>query len=656
MRNLSPNLETNLLAADEIMKLEFESNTADRPFAVTDYPAAAYQENSAARVPQMLEAGIKAAQDGNRNEARQLLIQVTEAEPNNETAWLWMASISEYPEELIIFLDNVLSINPNNSRALEWMQATKTLLAKTFVQRGGEALEDANKDFARQCFLQAVVHDSRNETAWQSLADIADSPEEKISHLQKISNFNPDNKSVQDSLQALRKQATDAILQKANRAAISGEREAAKEMLREVLQYAPELEEAWILKAYLADSFSEKITAFEKVLTLNPENEMATVGLTALRATMAKTESRKAEQVALIANFDQKIADEKAAEEILAVSADQIVFDEVETEEDSPTQELEYPPDFVSSEFYKANLHETKTNPTGALVEFSDFHTTAKENQTEENQIEHNPAKFFVETLVCPFCSTENETDAVFCGSCRTILTLSGLEMLFAHTKTRTATDTEFLRQAVGRMEAEGHLRPLNSDELRNLAIGQINLKNFRQGAINLQKAAQMNPNDVTLAAQADSLKIRLAEIEQQESASSRAAQNKKILIVDDSATIRRLISGKIESGGHEAICAADGIEALEKIKEFVPDLILLDIAMPQLDGYQVCKFIRSCEATRDVPVVMISSKDGFFDKVRGRMAGATGYITKPFGPETLLKTVESYVWQGHSAAADAEA
>jgi twitching motility two-component system response regulator PilG len=118
----------------------------------------------------------------------------------------------------------------------------------------------------------------------------------------------------------------------------------------------------------------------------------------------------------------------------------------------------------------------------------------------------------------------------------------------------------------------------------------------------------------------------------------------RKILIVDDSATVRKLISSKLEKSGHEVVSAVDGIDALEKIKEFLPDLILLDIMMPQLDGYQVCKLIRSNELTKDVPIVMISGKDGFFDKVRGRMAGTTGYITKPFGPETLMKAVETYI------------
>ncbi|HBE83791.1 MAG: response regulator [Blastocatellia bacterium] len=125
-------------------------------------------------------------------------------------------------------------------------------------------------------------------------------------------------------------------------------------------------------------------------------------------------------------------------------------------------------------------------------------------------------------------------------------------------------------------------------------------------------------------------------------------AKGKKILVVDDSPTIRKLITGKLEKSGHEVYCASDGVDAMEQLQALQPDLILLDITMPRMDGYQVCKLIRGNDATKDVPVVMISGKDGFFDKVRGRMAGTSGYITKPFGPETLMKVVEGYLNNGH--------
>jgi len=120
--------------------------------------------------------------------------------------------------------------------------------------------------------------------------------------------------------------------------------------------------------------------------------------------------------------------------------------------------------------------------------------------------------------------------------------------------------------------------------------------------------------------------------------------KGKTILVVDDSPTVRKLIAGKLEKCGHDVFCASDGVEAMERLEDFTPDLILLDITMPRMDGYQVCKMIRANSVTHNVPVVMISGKDGFFDKVRGRMAGTTGYITKPFGPETLMKTVETYL------------
>ncbi len=115
-------------------------------------------------------------------------------------------------------------------------------------------------------------------------------------------------------------------------------------------------------------------------------------------------------------------------------------------------------------------------------------------------------------------------------------------------------------------------------------------------------------------------------------------------MVVDDSPMVRKLIAQKLEMCGYEVICSADGIEALKTMQETVPDLILLDTVLPQMDGYQVCQSIRDNELTKNVPVVMISGKDGFFDKVRGQISGSTGFITKPFGPETLIKTVENYI------------
>ena len=244
------------------------------------------------------------------------------------------------------------------------------------------------------------------------------------------------------------------------------------------------------------------------------------------------------------------------------------------------------------------------------------------------------------EMASCPFCKAENPVQAFTCGGCLSTLTLSDLEMLLANSH----ADKAVLRDAVKEMLSVRDSRPLDEKELTNLGIAHLNLRDFDSGFQFIQEASHLNPNNVVLASQANSLLIRLDEIRRQEEAAQAMPREKKILVVDDSATVRKLIAGKLEKCGHEVFCAADGIEAIEQLDNVVPDLILLDITMPRMDGYQVCKVIRGKDTTKDVPVVMISGKDGFFDKVRGRMAGTTGYITKPFGPETLMKAVETYL------------
>jgi twitching motility two-component system response regulator PilG len=115
------------------------------------------------------------------------------------------------------------------------------------------------------------------------------------------------------------------------------------------------------------------------------------------------------------------------------------------------------------------------------------------------------------------------------------------------------------------------------------------------------------------------------------------------ILVIDDSPTIQKIVAITLERKGYQVVTAANAIQALAKLNEVVPNLIFLDINLPHMDGYQVCKIIKANDLTKDIPVVMLSGKDGFFDKVRGRIAGATDYITKPFGPSALIQAVEKY-------------
>jgi twitching motility two-component system response regulator PilG len=116
-----------------------------------------------------------------------------------------------------------------------------------------------------------------------------------------------------------------------------------------------------------------------------------------------------------------------------------------------------------------------------------------------------------------------------------------------------------------------------------------------------------------------------------------------KVLVIDDSNTIRRSAEIFLRQGGHDVLLAEDGFDALAKVNDHSPELIFCDILMPRLDGYQTCAIIKRNPRFSHVPVIMLSSKDGLFDKARGRMVGSQDYLTKPFTKDQLLQAVQSY-------------
>ena len=110
-----------------------------------------------------------------------------------------------------------------------------------------------------------------------------------------------------------------------------------------------------------------------------------------------------------------------------------------------------------------------------------------------------------------------------------------------------------------------------------------------------------------------------------------------KIAVIDDAKTLRMMMTHTLRGMGCEVECAEDGYKALGMLRRFKPDLIFLDITMPELDGYQTCTLIRNAEDTRNTPVVMLSSSDGIFDIAKGRARGATAHVTK-IPPESVLR------------------
>jgi twitching motility two-component system response regulator PilG len=229
------------------------------------------------------------------------------------------------------------------------------------------------------------------------------------------------------------------------------------------------------------------------------------------------------------------------------------------------------------------------------------------------------------------------------------VQTLADLNALWEN----TLIDAEAVRRAAFRFEAAPPTE-LSAEGRVQAAVAYLNLKNPERALTHLRVAVQLRPQDGLLRQRLDEVRRRSVPPDDPtpktistaavtpEPASSLA--RKIVLAVDDSLTVRKIVAMTLEKNGYRVVTASDGQEALTRLRETVPDLILLDITMPGMDGYQVCRQIRSNKAMRHIPIVMLSGKDGFFDKVQGRLAGAAQYITKPFEPDDLLQSVKKHL------------
>lgn len=242
----------------------------------------------------------------------------------------------------------------------------------------------------------------------------------------------------------------------------------------------------------------------------------------------------------------------------------------------------------------------------------------------------------------CPLCQAEGVVEMGQCPTCRSVLTLDDVDLLLRNDK----ADRNLLRRAIDRLEA------LSGEQVGHrvhfqLGLAYLNLRRVYEGITRLRVASQLDPGDRKLRAAIDELARRLdqslALVESTERSAPGGVGKRTVLVVDDSPTVLKLVGMALERQGHTVLVAANPLQALARLDEVTPDLVLLDITMPHMDGFQLCKLIKSNPQTAKVPVVMLSGKDGLFDKVRGRMAGAVDHVAKPFDPAVLLQAVERH-------------
>ena len=253
----------------------------------------------------------------------------------------------------------------------------------------------------------------------------------------------------------------------------------------------------------------------------------------------------------------------------------------------------------------------------------------------------------------CPFCWSPFNKGSYQCPNCGGHLTVyDGL------LKSAPVGDKRILKVAVERFNrAIG--REKNAKAHYYLGLAHLNLANWEDALNHLDKSVKLEPTNRSYGYQLQTLLNHIASAkavpakglhsQQKESNQLRASQQspvkrKKILVVEDSSTIRKVISVTLSQSGYEIMEAGDGLEALSKLNESSPDLVLLDIILPKMDGYKILSIIKENPDFCDIPVIMLTSKDGILNKVKGKMAGSAAYLTKPFDPSQLVETIERHL------------
>jgi twitching motility two-component system response regulator PilG len=393
------------------------------------------------------------------------------------------------------------------------------------------------------------------------------------------------------------------LLKRGVAAARAGDKALTRNLLRQVTEIDPGNEAAWLWLAGVAESSLQTLEYLERALAINPANERARDGARSARLQAGLDAVRSKDKLLARRLLTQAALDQPNNESIWLHLA---------AVTDAPVEAIGH--------LEKA----LQLNPTNDRARKGIAYYRGQLTQTA------NPA------WECPLCQGKAESPQTRCPHCGAVLTLANLDAL-----AQTASlDHGRLRAAVDRLAAQVRQKPDYAGHL-HLGLAQLNLGQTDEAVAQFQAALRLRPADRALRTQIAALAERAAAREQ---AQGDAGPSRVVLIVDDSATIRKVVTMTLENGGHKVLAAADSQEAINTIcSKGVPDLILLDITMPGMDGYQLCKLLRQDKATHRVPIVMLSGKDGFFSKIRGRMVGSTDYVTKPFRPKTLLHLVDKY-------------
>ncbi|MFL5243935.1 MAG: response regulator [Gemmataceae bacterium] len=480
------------------------------------------------------------------------------------------------------------------------------LSASSLLRDGIAAAKAGDKALTRRLLREAVDLEPQNEVAWLWLAGVAESAQGALADLERVIAINPNNERAQEGLKSARLQAGVAE-------AKAGNKPAARQLLTAVVDQDPTNELAWLWLAGVAESPQGMMSSLQRVLDINPKNERAREGMRSARLQFAIAEAKAGnkatarEHIFLI--IEQEPGNELAWQWLAAVA---------------PSNE----------KALAAWQTVLELNPNNKRAQDAIRYYQTKEMAQEDTAETEAPPR------ECPFCAASTGDAAKQCTTCGGVLSLADLDAILNN----GAVHHALMKNAVERYDTAVRQKPDFASHYY-LGLAHLNLNNLEGALTHLSHASRIKPRDQLLRTQLGVLSQRFVAQKAAEADKTRKEPTKQgtVLIVDDSPTVRKLVSMTMKKSGYSVMAAADGFEAADHILKNIPDLILLDIAMPGMDGYQVCKLIKENKETAKIPVIMLSGKDGFFDKIRGRMAGSTAYITKPFKPDALVQAVKKH-------------
>jgi twitching motility two-component system response regulator PilG len=235
---------------------------------------------------------------------------------------------------------------------------------------------------------------------------------------------------------------------------------------------------------------------------------------------------------------------------------------------------------------------------------------------------------------VCHFCATTLSEESESCLECGALQSLVSLKTF----EDRVEGDSARWQAFVDDVEATEYQADLTS--CYRLGLAKMNLGQYEAALTVLKHALWLRPEDAELRGMVEELE----RAERRNARDAVSGSGRTVLIVDDNANVRELVTRTLEARSYRVRTASDGYEAIDVLRDHgAPDLILLDVAMPGLDGFHLCKLLRENPDTARLPIVMMSERDGLFGKLRGSMAGSTDSLSKPFEAKSLVKVVERH-------------